>query len=163
MNGAIGLIFNSSYKEILLIKRRDVPIWVLPGGGIEHGETPEQAVIREVFEETGYKVKITRKVGEYTFPKDSKINYTFECSIQGGRKTLSVESKAIEYFNLDNLPEAISPYVSIYIKDALLKRNGPILKEIKSLPVTFWLMTLRHPFMLIRYLLTRVGIHLDTK
>lgn len=34
--------------------------WVLPGGGVEHGEHPEAAVVREVLEETGYDVRVER-------------------------------------------------------------------------------------------------------
>lgn len=37
--------------------------WVLPGGGVEHGESPEDAVRREVEEETGYRCRIVALVG----------------------------------------------------------------------------------------------------
>jgi 8-oxo-dGTP diphosphatase len=38
----------------------DIGKWMLPGGGVDHGETPEQAVVREVEEETGYRVTVDR-------------------------------------------------------------------------------------------------------
>ena len=44
--------------KVILVKRRDCPVWVLPGGKIDDGETPEEAIIRETKEETGYDVII---------------------------------------------------------------------------------------------------------
>lgn len=43
-----------------------VPEWVLPGGGMEHGEDPYDTVRREVFEETGYQVAVTGLLGVHT-------------------------------------------------------------------------------------------------
>jgi len=39
--------------KILLVKERDDEWWSLPGGGIDHGETPAEALIRELAEELG--------------------------------------------------------------------------------------------------------------
>lgn len=48
--------------SVLLVRasdRSDVPgTWFLPGGGVEHGEAPEAAVVREVAEETGYRCRV---------------------------------------------------------------------------------------------------------
>src|SRR3989339_496231 len=101
MDGSFGIIFSDKRNKVLLVKRRDIPIWVLPGGGIEKDETPEQATIREVFEETGYAVEIAKQVGRYKHPKKMKTTYIYECSIRSGDKTLSNESKAIEEFEVD--------------------------------------------------------------
>lgn len=43
------------------VQRGDI-IWNFPGGGIEKGETPEQAMIREVKEETGYVTKVIEQL-----------------------------------------------------------------------------------------------------
>lgn len=48
------LIENRQEKELPSADQK----WGLPGGKLKFGETPEQAVIREAFEETGYKVRI---------------------------------------------------------------------------------------------------------
>src|SRR3972149_4154901 len=61
-------VIEFSPQMILLIKRDTAPFkgyWALPGGRAEPGETVEQAIVREVKEETGLDVAIVRKIGEY--------------------------------------------------------------------------------------------------
>lgn len=88
---AQGLLIRG--KEILMVKqhveRGDI-VWNFPGGGIEEGETPEQACIREVKEETGYQIEITR-----LFLKTPQ-KYTFLAEIISGTLTLDLESKTNE-------------------------------------------------------------------
>lgn len=73
--GAFVIIQNDG-RDILLVKRKDIPLWDLPGGGIAEGETPEAAAVREAFEETGYNVTIIKKAGEYK-GRHLKIHSTF--------------------------------------------------------------------------------------
>lgn len=40
----------------------DTELWTLPGGGVEHGEDPRDAVVREVLEETGLAVEVSERV-----------------------------------------------------------------------------------------------------
>ncbi len=54
-------------KKILLVKHKKFNKWVQPGGHIEEDETPEEAAVREVFEETGLRIKL---LGE-RFPRES--------------------------------------------------------------------------------------------
>ncbi|MEU2054697.1 NUDIX hydrolase [Streptomyces bungoensis] len=44
-----------------------VPEWVLPGGGMEHGEDPYDTVHRELMEETGYRIRVTGLLGVHSF------------------------------------------------------------------------------------------------
>lgn len=56
---AAGILFLSQAGRVLLLQRSDegdmAGTWCIPGGKIEDGETPEQAAVREVLEETGYR------------------------------------------------------------------------------------------------------------
>ena len=69
-----GLVIDGTGTKGLLIGRRDLKditrerlLWSLPKGHIEAGETPEQAAIREVAEETGIQSEISRELGVIDF------------------------------------------------------------------------------------------------
>ncbi|MCY0908566.1 MAG: NUDIX domain-containing protein, partial [Sulfobacillus thermotolerans] len=61
--GVDGAVFKQ--RELLLIRRRDSHQWALPGGAVEIGETPSEAVIREVVEETGIVMQADYVVGVF--------------------------------------------------------------------------------------------------
>ncbi|MDA2597651.1 NUDIX domain-containing protein [Bacillus cereus group sp. Bc061] len=64
--------------KIALIKRirEDETYYVFPGGGIEEGETPEEATKREIFEELGVHIKVEHLI--------AKVEYYFNADIVGG-------------------------------------------------------------------------------
>jgi len=73
-------VINPETKKILLVKHREFKKWVQPGGHLEHNETPEETAVREVYEETGIKVKL---VGE-RFPRED--DFIRPLGIQCNRK-----------------------------------------------------------------------------
>ncbi len=162
LGGATAVIFNKAKNKILLAKRRDLPVWVTPGGMIEDGELPEQAVLREVFEETGVKAKIVRKVAEYFKKNSQKKIYLFECKIISGKPSPQLESKEVRFWDYKKLPELIDPRVHIYLRDSLLakktliKRNLPSIKSFLDKKFI-----IKHPFIAFRYKLMKLGIHIN--
>lgn len=80
--------------EILLIHRRKngEEYFVLPGGGIEDTETPEEAMEREVYEETGLKVTTTHSGFEVTDINGKKV-YVYYVDVEAGIPELIGEEK----------------------------------------------------------------------
>jgi len=93
-------------KRILLVKltyNRFHP-WGLPGGALEYGESADEAVIREVWEETGFHVRIEKLLLHKTFYPDKFAMY-YLCAITDGVFQPSDEVSEYGYFSLDNLPD----------------------------------------------------------
>ena len=63
--GVFAIIVDNQ-KRVLLGHRCDYNVWDLPGGGMESGETPWDCAVREVKEETGLDVQVTRLLGVYS-------------------------------------------------------------------------------------------------
>jgi len=162
-NGAIGVILNRKKNTVLLIKRRDVPVWVLPGGGIELNETPSQAVCREFFEETGYKVKVLREIAEYYYTTKNKTNYIFECQIISGSAQTGSETKESHFFDVSNFPELRDPMIDEWINLATLPGKNVIKKEVGDISKAYLLKHfIRHPLVVTRYFLIKLGIRINT-
>lgn len=162
-DGAIGIVFSKDRKKVLLVKRRDVPAWVLPGGGIEKGETPEKTCIREVLEESGYKVKIIKQIAEYSYKGSKNISHLFLCQILSGKARISSESKEVTFFNLNNLPNPHHPIITQCLKDYKLKKKGIIKKEIEVLKLKkVFGLVFKYPVTVFRYLLLKVGLRINT-
>jgi len=104
-----GIIIKN--KKILLIKRKNPPFqgkWALPGGFVEYGETTENAVIREVFEETNLKTKIHKLAGVYSDPKRDPRGHTitivYILDIINGELKAEDDASDVKFFNVKNLP-----------------------------------------------------------
>lgn len=111
---------------ICLILRGDFPIWCLPGGAVEDGEATAEAAIREVREETGLEVRLTRLVGLYYRLHGPGGNHQalFAAQVIGGEaRPDGVESLKVEWFPLDHLPDHLLGINRLSIRDAL--QDGP--------------------------------------
>jgi 8-oxo-dGTP diphosphatase len=98
--------------KILLVRRKNQPFqgkWALPGGFVEYGEKTEEAVVREVLEETGLKTKINHLAGVYSDPsRDPRghiISIVYVLEILGGKLKAGDDASDIKFFDLDDLPE----------------------------------------------------------
>ena len=70
--GAYAVLVDERQRILLALwNEGPTPAWTVPGGGVEEGETPEEAAVREVREETGYHGALREELSpvEYTDPK----------------------------------------------------------------------------------------------
>lgn len=106
------------YKEdrILLVERGKPPLagyWSLPGGAVEAGERLEDAVKREVFEETGLDISVDSiaTIFERIMPDETgrcEYHYVlvdFFCTVQGGEPRPGDDSAAVSWFEISALPD----------------------------------------------------------
>jgi len=163
MEGSSVIAYDKSKKRIVLVKRRDIPVWVIPGGGVEVGESPEQAAVRETKEESGFIVKIVRKVAVYTHIGSHKKNHLFEAIIVGGEARTNSEAKEVKLFSLDELPEPRHPHLDSWLNDLQKNSRSLIKKEIQGFTIKQALRQIhKHPTMVIRFILTQFGIRINT-
>ena len=125
--GAFGIIFDEQ-KRVLLVHRRDYDLWNLPGGTLEDFESPANAVKREVKEETGLEVEVSKLLGVYNKENKNDMAFSFLCKVVSGEITLNDEADKIEYFEVDKFPTNTAPKQVERIKDALLNSDEVIFK-----------------------------------
>lgn len=101
--GAFATIWDRTGR-VLLLHRRDREVWNLPGGGVELGEPPWEACVREVREECHLRVRVDRMTGVYEKPHKNEIVLNFDCTIVNGRLQSSEEASRAGYFALHELP-----------------------------------------------------------
>ena len=116
--GAFGVIIAKN-KKVLLAKRRDYPLWNLPGGGVNTGENPNEAVKREVLEEIGAQVEKIKLCGVYFKKGRDEIVFTYLTKVKPFTFKPTDEALEINYFSVDRLPENLPESHHQRIIDAL--------------------------------------------
>jgi 8-oxo-dGTP diphosphatase len=102
--GVTGLIFNDRH-EILLFKHtyRNF-VWSLPGGYLKAREHPREGLVREIEEESGYVVSISKRHKIRTDRDAARLDIVYIGTFIGGEFRPSAEVTDAKFFSFDNLP-----------------------------------------------------------
>ena len=153
--GSFVVLTRKNKSEVFLVLRSDYSVWEPQGGGIEQNEKPEKAAIREALEETGFKVKLLRKVAEYKIKNSTVTNsHLFLGEIISG--TFKPEYKGCKgrWFNVQKLPLNMTESKRRMISDCLQNTNKLIQSDeitplyFKNAKILFLL-----PFQSLKYIL----------
>lgn len=97
--------------KILLVQEHSDKRWSMPGGWADVGDLPSGSIVREIWEESGFKAKIKKVVGVFDANRGDRslefyhaFKIIYLCEITGGNARTSNETLAVDFFSPDDLP-----------------------------------------------------------
>lgn len=127
--GALAAIFDEQGRILLVHQTYNGNKWAYPGGYVEAGESPWDAAVREVREETGLNVEVVRLVSVYHFSHTDDLGFHFLCRVVGG--ALQVDGGEIseaDYFAPHALPRPMTEPGRQRLTDALANCSEPFVR-----------------------------------
>lgn len=127
----LGIIKNKSEKVVIInrlwpettLDGSAKLTWAFPGGNIDEGETSEEALAREIRNETGLKVKVLKKISERIHPQFSVSIKYYECEIVPGSMKPITDVHEIESLKWVN-PSELKDYFTTDIDPKVAKFLG---------------------------------------
>ena len=108
--GVIAVIFDPQGRVMLVRNTYDPRSdWSLPGGWMGRHEQPDECVQRELMEETGFEIEVTGLLTARTDAKIPAMDLVYGARVVGGGFRPGAEITAAEFFELDELPDRLTP------------------------------------------------------
>ncbi len=119
-----GAVFHDN--RMLLVREQSDGLWALPGGWADVGESPAEAVVREIREESGFETQVCKLVALYDRNKHGHPPMLFHaykafflCDLVGGCAATSHETSAVAFFSREELPPLSTARVTVRQIDRL--------------------------------------------
>jgi len=113
--GCAAAVFDAKGEKLLLVRRADNGSWCVPGGYMDPGESVAECCEREVWEETGLRVRATRMIGVYSdpnvlleYPDGNRwqlVHQYFAAERTGGELRTSEETTEVGFFSRAEIDE----------------------------------------------------------
>ena len=157
-SATIVLFKDNTKKEVFLVYRSDYPVWGTTGGAIESGENPDEAALREAFEETGFQVEIKRYVGQYRHGRSpsARQSYLFEGRVISGKFRPEFPGCRGQWFPVNHLPLSMTNRSKEKILDCIKYSDDEFQKQGQPLTLRNNLpLAILHPITAIQFILKR--------
>jgi 8-oxo-dGTP pyrophosphatase MutT (NUDIX family) len=138
---SVAVMVCDAAGRLLLVRDRATGLWQTVGGGMDPGEQPADAAVREALEETGLLVEPTRVIGVYagplfclTYPNGDRFSYvgiSFRARVVGGaERPCQDEVDRLGWFDRDGaLALPMAPHTRLLIEDAFRDAPGAVFER----------------------------------
>ena len=113
--GVRGAVFDASGRILMVREVVDEHRWTLPGGWADVNQTPAQSVVREIFEESGYRARTLKLAAVWDRARQAQpatafsvVRMFFICTLEGGEPRPSLETSEIGWFAEPDIPADLS-------------------------------------------------------
>jgi len=124
-----GAVFHDN--RVLLVREHSDGLWTLPGGWADVGESPAEAVVREIREESGFETQASKLVALYDRNKHAHSPMLFHvykafflCDLIGGSASPSLETSEVAFFGGEEIPPLSTARVTVHQIERLFAHHA---------------------------------------